>query len=472
MAKTTKTKKRKLVKKFHKDEPQQIIKKLKSKKTEKPPPPQSDSGSDSDSDSGSGSDSFTKLLEPYTKDQLIDLISTISLKVPPLSQHIRHVADRDVSHRKIFIHGLGWDTSRQAVLSAFESFGDIEDCNVVTDKATGKAKGYGFVLFTTRKSALKALQNPKKKIGNRFASCQLASVGPGVTQAQTQAQEALSRRIYVSNVPFDTDSEKLRQFFSKFGEIETGPIGFDSTTGRSRGFALFVYKTEAGAKKVLEDPHKSFEGHRLNCSKATEPKAKKNPVQPVVQTQPPPPQPTQQQQQLQLQQQQQQQQQQPPPPQGSVLAAVAAAQNMAMFGHHPSLNPMYGGFIANPGAAILANQAQSVLGAYGGAGPGLQAMYPNTQMGPQMGQPNTSRAQGPSGYPSYMWYEISPLNFLILDFAFYACLVLIFANFIVIITKLVVVNFASSDEKVVLSFGLSYSPCHVIKFSEIASVCF
>ena len=28
---------------------------------------------------------------------------------------------------------------------------------------------------------------------------------------------------------FDTDSEKLRQFFSKFGKIETGLIGFNST---------------------------------------------------------------------------------------------------------------------------------------------------------------------------------------------------------------------------------------------------
>ena len=29
---------------------------------------------------------------------------------------------------------------------------------------------------------------------------------------------------------FDTDSEKLKQFFSKFDKIETAPIGFDSTT--------------------------------------------------------------------------------------------------------------------------------------------------------------------------------------------------------------------------------------------------
>ncbi|KAK7835226.1 ubp1-associated protein 2b, partial [Quercus suber] len=71
-----------------------------------------------------------------------------------------------------------------------------KDCNVVIDKAIRKANGYGFVF----------------------------------------------------NVLFDTDSKKLRQFFSKFGEIEIELIGFDSTTGKSRGFALFMYKTTRKAK--------------------------------------------------------------------------------------------------------------------------------------------------------------------------------------------------------------------------------
>ncbi|KAK7842346.1 hypothetical protein CFP56_014021 [Quercus suber] len=37
---------------------------------------------------------------------------------------------------------------------------------------------------------------------------------------------------------------------TKFSEIETRPIGFDSTTGRSRGFALFVYKTTKKPKDI------------------------------------------------------------------------------------------------------------------------------------------------------------------------------------------------------------------------------
>ncbi|KAF5480786.1 hypothetical protein F2P56_001502 [Juglans regia] len=407
MATTPKTKKRRLVKKSKKDDLQQEVdttstsnKKPKTEKPRKPqpqPPPQqqslnTDSGSDSDSDS----DSLPKLLELFSKGQLIDLISSTALQLPSLSRLVRQVADRDVSHRKIFVHGLGWDTTRQTLLSAFEPFGEIEDCTLVTDKVSGKAKGYAFVLFKTRKSAQEALKNPTKKIGNRLASWQLASVGPG---APLQSQDVASRRIYVNNVPADTDAEILRQFFANFGEIEAGPFGFDQTTGKSRGFALFVYKSETGAKKVLEEPFRTFQGHRLHCQKATDGKGK-NLVQGHVAAQPP----------LQAQR----------PP------VLAAAQNSALFGQHPNLNPLYSGFVPSPETGFLApagvlNPAlvagalnpsvipttqfggnQSFLGAHGGSGVGLQHLYPNMQVG----QPSAGRNQGGggsiSGYPSYM----------------------------------------------------------------------
>ncbi|KAK4776042.1 hypothetical protein SAY87_024003 [Trapa incisa] len=145
------------------------VKKVKTKK--QPPVPKPDSGSESESDQLSG------LLEPYTKDQLVSLIVDSAVNNPSLYGYIREVADRDVTHRKIFVHGLGRDIKRQTLVSAFEAFGEIEECNVVMDRVTGNTKGYGFVLFKTRKGASKALREPQKRVGNRIASCQLASLG-------------------------------------------------------------------------------------------------------------------------------------------------------------------------------------------------------------------------------------------------------------------------------------------------------
>ncbi|XP_004289264.1 PREDICTED: UBP1-associated protein 2B-like [Fragaria vesca subsp. vesca] len=218
------------------------------------------------------------LLEPFSKDQLVSLLKEAAESHRDVSDRIRKVADEDPIHRKIFVHGLGWDTTAETLTSVFTEYGEIEDCKAVCDKVSGKSKGYGFILFKTRSGARRALKQPQKKIGNRMTACQLASLGPAATPtgpgpaavaAQSQpVSEYTQRKIYVSNVGADLDPQKLLVFFSRFGEIEEGPLGLDKATGRPKGFCLFVYKSPESAKRALEEPHKNFDGHILHCQKA------------------------------------------------------------------------------------------------------------------------------------------------------------------------------------------------------------
>lgn len=324
-----------------------------------------ETSSDSDVEDNSP-EQIQKLIEPYTKDQLIEIVINAAIANPSLYTRIRDAADSDVSHRKIFVYGLGWDTTKETLTLAFKPYGEIEDCNVVIDRVTGKAKGFGFVQFTSRKGAMKALKEPKKKINNRMASCQLASLGSAIAGTTDNS----SRKIYVSNVQPDTDSERLRAFFSKFGEIETGPLGFNSSTGKSRGFALFVYKTQEGFRKALEEPYKVFEGHKLHCQKAADGKNKGTATSsPATVTTPVVQQPT---------------------PQ--MLAAVAATQNFGMFNQsHLGLNTMYGGLFSNQNAGFLAANplyASGLLGQLGGVGgapAGLGGYYGGAPHGLNMG---------------------------------------------------------------------------------------
>ncbi|KAL6218366.1 hypothetical protein ACLB2K_011580 [Fragaria x ananassa] len=116
--------------------------------------PQTGSRSDSDFDS---SESSRLQGAAHLHDNLLRLRKRI--------RRTAH-ADVDVSHHKIFVHGLGWDTTREVLVFTFEPFGEVEDSNLIMDKLTGKAKGYGFVLFKTRRAALKALREPKKTISS------------------------------------------------------------------------------------------------------------------------------------------------------------------------------------------------------------------------------------------------------------------------------------------------------------------
>ncbi|KAG9458484.1 hypothetical protein H6P81_002992 [Aristolochia fimbriata] len=219
------------------------------------------------SEDESDSESLSKLIEPFSKEQLIELLHEAALKYPDVLERVNKVADVDPAHRKIFVHGLGWDTTAETLINAFKKYGEIEDCNAVCDKISGKSKGYGFILFKHRSGARKALKEPQKRIGNRMTACQLASSGP-VPPPAPPVSEYTQRKIYVSNVSADIDPQRLLHFFAKYGEIEEGPLGLDKQTGKPKGFTLFVYKAVESARKALEDPHKNFEGHILHCQKA------------------------------------------------------------------------------------------------------------------------------------------------------------------------------------------------------------
>ncbi|KAG5032798.1 hypothetical protein JHK82_016368 [Glycine max] len=60
----------------------------------------------------------------------------------------------------------------------FEQFGEILEAVVITDKATGRCKGYGFVTFREPEASMRACVDPAPIINGRSANCNLASLGP------------------------------------------------------------------------------------------------------------------------------------------------------------------------------------------------------------------------------------------------------------------------------------------------------
>ena len=51
----------------------------------------------------------------------------------------------DTTFTKVFVGGLAWETPTDEMRAYFEQFGDILEAVIITDKNTGKSKGYGFV---------------------------------------------------------------------------------------------------------------------------------------------------------------------------------------------------------------------------------------------------------------------------------------------------------------------------------------
>lgn len=56
--------------------------------------------------------------------------------------------EKDTTYTKIFVGGLPYHTNDASLRKYFETFGDIDEAVVITDKQTGKSRGYGFVSFS------------------------------------------------------------------------------------------------------------------------------------------------------------------------------------------------------------------------------------------------------------------------------------------------------------------------------------
>ena len=58
---------------------------------------------------------------------------------------------------KLYVGGLSWNTDNDGLRQAFERFGDVEDVRVVTDRETGRSRGFGFVTFSSNEAAQAAI---------------------------------------------------------------------------------------------------------------------------------------------------------------------------------------------------------------------------------------------------------------------------------------------------------------------------
>ncbi|PPD85494.1 hypothetical protein GOBAR_DD17574 [Gossypium barbadense] len=124
----------------------------------------------------------------------------------------------DTTYTKVFVGGLAWETQSETMRRYFEQFGEIVEAVVITDKNTGRSKGYGFggskalmlkqcvVTFRDPESARRACADPTPIIDGRRANCNLASLGRPRPPVPYGINSNLSGRLrppspYIGGVP-------------------------------------------------------------------------------------------------------------------------------------------------------------------------------------------------------------------------------------------------------------------------------
>ena len=76
-------------------------------------------------------------------------------------------------------------------------------------------------------------------------------------------------KVYVGNLPYSIDSDKLKELFSAHGEVTEAVVISDRYSGRSKGFGFVTFADDDGAKKAIEELNgKEFDGRELKVNEA------------------------------------------------------------------------------------------------------------------------------------------------------------------------------------------------------------
>ena len=76
------------------------------------------------------------------------------------------------------------------------------------------------------------------------------------------------KKLYVGNLPFDTDEEQIRELFSTYGDVKSVDMINDRDTGRFRGFCFVAMDNSEADAAINALNGYSFGGRPLEVNEA------------------------------------------------------------------------------------------------------------------------------------------------------------------------------------------------------------
>ena len=62
-------------------------------------------------------------------------------------------------NNKLYVGNISYQTDESSLEQAFAEFGSVKSARVITDRETGRSRGFGFVEMETEEDAQSAIQN-------------------------------------------------------------------------------------------------------------------------------------------------------------------------------------------------------------------------------------------------------------------------------------------------------------------------
>ncbi|GMI63795.1 hypothetical protein like AT3G07810 [Hibiscus trionum] len=166
---------------------------------------------------------------------------------------------------KLFIGGISWDTDEERLKEYFQKYGEVVEAMIMRDRVTGRARGFGFIVFADPAVAERVIMD-KHMIDGRTVEAKKAVprddqlvLNRNMVGVTGPTGLRRTKKIFVGGLASTVTEVDFKNYFDQFGKITDVVVMYDHNTQRPRGFGFITYDSEESVDKVL---HKIF--HELN----------------------------------------------------------------------------------------------------------------------------------------------------------------------------------------------------------------
>lgn len=175
---------------------------------------------------------------------------------------------------KLFIGGISWDTDEDRLREYFQAFGEVMEAVIMKDRKTGRARGFGFVVFADPAVA-ESVVRERHIIDGRTVEAKKAvprddqnMLNRNNGSLQGSPSPARTKKIFVGGLASTVTESDFKIYFDQFGTITDVVVMYDHNTQRPRGFGFITYDSEEAVEKVLVKTFHELNGKMVEVKRA------------------------------------------------------------------------------------------------------------------------------------------------------------------------------------------------------------
>ncbi|GJZ87943.1 heterogeneous nuclear ribonucleoprotein 1 [Tanacetum coccineum] len=175
---------------------------------------------------------------------------------------------------KLFIGGISWDTNEERLNEYFSSFGEVLEAVIMKDHTTGRARGFGFIVFADPAVAERVIKE-KHNIDGRLVEAKKAvprddqsTISRNSGSIQSSPNPNRTRKIFVGGLASTVTETDFKMYFEQFGTITDVVVMYDHNTQRPRGFGFITYDSEDAVDQVLLKTFHELNGKMVEVKRA------------------------------------------------------------------------------------------------------------------------------------------------------------------------------------------------------------